>query len=221
MKEYTIGGAKEADEIQRIYLERKKSTDKVLYFTHREAYDWLESILLSIICVVAVLTFIVRVNQVYGISMQPTLHSGDRLIVSPLLYSLDYGDIVVIQAENLLNYDTGEMGEPIVKRIIGLPGDVIFIDRVSGEVYRNGERLDEPYIAEMIRPERVGNQSYPLTIPENQIFVMGDNRNFSTDSRFTEGDSPYYVGCVELEYVMGKAMFRIWPFGDFGGLYAE
>jgi len=188
--------------------------------SRRDVCDWFESLIASVAAIVFVIVFVARINQVYGISMEPTLTEGDKLIVMPLYSAPKYGDIVVLQAENLPNSMTAEMGEPIVKRIIGLPGDEIYIERESGEVYRNGERLEELYIAEKIAYDKIGNQQYPLKIADGQIFVMGDNRNHSTDSRVTTGkDVYYYVGCVDIGYIIGKATLRVYPFDNFGGLY--
>jgi len=185
--------------------------------TRLEVCDWFESVIASLTAVLIIMIFIARTNQVYGISMQPTLTEGDRLIVMPIYSMPDYGDIIIVEAENLPNSRTGEMGEQIVKRVIGLPGDKIFIDRESGEVFRNDEKLEEAYIAEKIHPDKVGNQIYPLIVRENHVFVMGDNRNHSTDSRYGAGRGVhYYVGCVNMGNIIGKAAFRIYPFEEFG-----
>ncbi|MDR2532613.1 MAG: signal peptidase I [Oscillospiraceae bacterium] len=187
--------------------------------SRRDICDWLESLIVSVAAVIFIMVFIARINQVYGISMQPTLTEGDRLIVSPLYGMPKYGDIVVLEALHLPNSITGEMGEPIVKRVIALPGDEIFIDNESGEVFRNGIRLDELYIAEKIAPDKAGNQIYPLIVEEGRVFVMGDNRNHSTDSRVTAGAGVlYYVGCVDIGNIIGRAVFRIYPFNVFGTL---
>ncbi|MCL2694515.1 MAG: signal peptidase I [Oscillospiraceae bacterium] len=194
------------------------STVKTIRLTRIEFCDWLETLMLSVALVIFIMVFGIRVNQVYGISMQPTLMEGDRLIVTPMYGTPSYGDIIVLKAANLPNSQTGEMGEPIVKRVIGLPGDEIFIDKQSGEVFRNGEMLDETYIAEKILPERAGNQKYPITVEEGHVFVMGDNRNHSTDSRVTWAYGVfYYVDCVDFGSIIGKAVLRVYPFDTFGG----
>lgn len=192
--------------------------EKEKLISFKEAFDWTESVMVSVLSIVIAMTFFFNMNVVYGISMQPTLYEGDRLIVLPLLGGPKFGDIVIIEAMNLYNNQTGELGEPIVKRVIGVAGDTIFIDAATGGVYRNGELLEEKYIAEKISIENIGNQEYPLTVKENEVFVMGDNRNHSTDSRYAKGYL-YYVDCVGLEYVLGKAAFRIWPPESIGGLY--
>lgn len=185
----------------------------------RDVYDWMYSLIISLLTVVVMLTFVVRVNEVDGQSMEPTLHGADRLLVWELCYTPSFGDIVIIQADNLPNEITGKMGEGIVKRVIGVAGDVIDIDAETGTVYRNGQALDEPYIAESINRGRIGNAEYPLTVPENTVYVLGDNRNHSTDSRVMKDDyTDCYVGFVNVKNVVGKAFFRIYPFDAFGVL---
>ena len=126
---------------------------------------------------------------------------------------------MALWADNLLNGETGEKGELIVKRIIGLPGDEIDINAVSGVVYRNGEPLREDYIMETIDPDCLGNVHYPVIVDENCVFVLGDNRNQSTDSRYGKNDNtPYYVGCVDMRFIVGKAVYRIFPFERMGAL---
>ncbi|MCL1823886.1 MAG: signal peptidase I, partial [Oscillospiraceae bacterium] len=151
----------------------KKKPAKSKHFFKREFCDWFESLVFSVVTVIFIMVFFARVNQVYGNSMQPTLSDGDRLIVMSLYSMPKYGDIIVMEAENLPNSQTGELGEPIVKRVIGLPGDEIFIDRETGEVFRNGVKLYEVYIAEKILPEKVGKQVYPLLVGEGYVFVLG------------------------------------------------
>lgn len=162
------------------------------------------------------LVFCINVSVVAGSSMNPTMKDGDRILVSHLGCTLQYGDIVAVWAANLNNRDTGEKGELIVKRVIGLPGDVIYIDD-SGNVYRNGERLEEDYILPFDVYENKGNASFPVTVEENCMFLLGDNRNHSTDSRFVDtGNSEVYVGCIDQRYIMGKAVYCLYPFDRMG-----
>jgi signal peptidase I len=193
-------------------MEEIKSPRKFSSVTYRDVCDWFESLLTAVTIVICVMVFAARINQVYGISMQPTLTEGDRLIITPQYTALRYGDIIIIEAANLPNSITGEPGEPIIKRVIGLPGDEIYIDSGSGEVFRNGERLEELYIAEKIDRDKIGNRTYPLIVADGRVFVLGDNRNHSTDSRMAEGaDALYYVGCVDAGTIIGRAVLRIYP----------
>ena len=182
-------------------------------------YLWAQSILESVMIAFLIITFLFRVNIVVGSSMEPTLHEEDRIVVIQAFYTPSYGDIVALWAEGLFSRQTGEKGEMIVKRVIGLPGDVIDIDPDTGTVYRNGEPLSEDYTAEPIDGDNLGNAEYPLTVDDNCVFVLGDNRNHSTDSRYVDdGVSEYYVGCVDIRYIMGKAVFRIYPLDRMGVL---
>lgn len=179
-------------------------------------YLWLQTVIQSVLAAFFLMTVVFRINIVVGVSMEPTLYENDRIIVSGLFYTPSYGDVAAIWAAGLT--DENESGELIVKRVIGLPGDVIDIDE-NGTVFRNGEPLTEEYILEPINESHRGNAVYPLTVEENCVFVLGDNRNHSTDSRFiNDGKAEFYVGCVDMRYVLGKALFRIFPFDRIGAL---
>lgn len=184
-----------------------------------EIYMYLQTVLESIVAAFLILTFVLSISMVVGSSMEPTLLENDRVVIMRLFYKPDYGDIIAVWAEGLPNRETGGMGEMIVKRVIGLEGDVIDIDKETGTVYRNGIPLEEDYIKESINKDNLGNADYPVTVDENSVFVLGDNRNHSTDSRYTDnGDGDYYVGCIDLRYIMGKAVFRIYPINRAGVL---
>lgn len=182
-------------------------------------FSWTDTLFCSIAAAMLVLIFVFRMSVVVGESMEPTLCENDRLILFQLGYEPQYGDIVAIRADNIPNKHTGEMGELIIKRVIGLEGDIIDIDTATGIVYRNGEALDEPYIAEAIDIANMGNIVYPITVDEDCIFVLGDNRNHSLDSRIADnGYTEAFVGCINEDFVLGKAVLRIWPLDRFGVL---
>ncbi len=166
-------------------------------------YEWVEAAIFSLICVAVVFTFLFRIVGVDGPSMQYTLMNHDRLILTNLFYKPERGDIVVINRYTQ---------EPLVKRIIAVGGDTLDIDAETGEVILNGEVLEEPYL-DCFTPRN--HFTGEVTIPEGHIFVMGDNRGNSHDSR--SGD----IGFVSEKDIMGKAVFRIWPLNQFGGLYEE
>lgn len=165
----------------------------------RFVYDWLDSLIYAILLILLIFTFFFRVVGVNGDSMNPTLQSGDWLTVSAITNEVKTGDIVVITQPNSLN-------EPLIKRVIAKGGDTVNIDFIEGTVTVNGKILYEPYIAE--KTEISGDYVYPLEIPEGYIFVMGDNRNNSLDSRFRT------IGLIDERYVLGVAETRIYPFGD-------
>lgn len=164
-------------------------------------YSWAADLVTCLVFVVLFFIFVVRIIGVDGTSMLPTLEHGDMLLLlSNVLYEADDDDIVVVYKESY--------GSPIVKRIIATEGETIDIDFCTGEVWVDGELLNEPYILE---PTYVsGDIQFPLTVPEDCVFVMGDNRNGSLDSRWSE------IGIVDERSILGKVLFRIFPFGSIG-----
>ncbi|MBD5082475.1 MAG: signal peptidase I [Ruminococcaceae bacterium] len=198
----------------------KNSAKKTAHNAHNndsgDIYSFVQCILESVMAAFLLLVFFINISVVSGSSMNPTLKDGDRILVAHTGYVLWYGDVVAVWAANLNNRDTGEMGELIVKRVIGLPGDVIYIDG-EGRVYRNGLMLKEDYIMPFDVYENKGNASFPLTVEENCVFLLGDNRNHSTDSRFVDtGGSEVYVGCIDQRCIMGKAVYCLYPFDRMG-----
>ena len=167
----------------------------------RYLYEWVQALVCSVLTVVLVFTFGIRLIGVDGHSMVPTLQDGDRLLVlNSILYDdYQYGDIVVLRKESFL-------AEPIVKRVIATGGQTVDIDFETGSVYVDGELLKEDYINELTFLEE--GTEFPLTVPEGSIFVMGDNRNNSNDSR------DYRLGTVDTRYVIGKAVFLAFPGTD-------
>ena len=167
----------------------------------RDLYEWVQALVCSVLAVVLLFTFVIRLIGVDGHSMVPTLQDGDRLLVlSSLLYDdYVYGDIVVLRKAEFLE-------EPIVKRVIATEGQTVDIDFESGSVYVDGALLDEPYINELTFLQE--GTKFPLTVPEGCIFVMGDNRNHSSDSRDSR------LGTVGTRYVIGKAVFLAFPGAD-------
>ena len=168
------------------------------------AFEWVQSIVSALVVCILIFVFLCRTVGVVGPSMQNTLVEGDRLIVSNFLYTPTYGDIVVFRKTSFKN-------DAIIKRVIATEGQIVDIDFYEGVVYVDGVALDEPYTASpTYDPE---DFSGPVEVPEGCIFVMGDNRNHSTDSR--DGR----ISCVDTRCVIGKALFRITPISKFGGLY--
>ena len=186
-----------------------------------EAYSWFDTILHAFLIIVVVFVLFTRMSTVDGDSMLPTLVDQQRLMISDFLYKPAYNDIVVIWADKLPNDDDG-YGKAIVKRVIGVEGDTIHIDYQNGRLYRNGELLPQEMKDGVLwedghmlntytnREEGLGGD---FIVPEGCAFVMGDNRNNSTDSR-----SPF-IGFVDTRCIMGRAYARVWPLNKFGGIY--
>ena len=174
--------------------EQEKQTAK-----GRDLYEWVQSLVGSVLVVVAIFTFVIRMMGVDGHSMLNTLQHGDRLLVvnSMLYHDYKYGDIVILRKDGVFDDD------PIVKRVIAVEGQTVDIDFAEGIVYVDGEALEEDYIREPTYTAE--GTEFPLTVPEGSIFVMGDNRNHSEDSRFSD------VGCVKKEAVLGKVLLVIFP----------
>ena len=161
-----------------------------------EVYDWLQCIVSALLICVLVFVFIARLIGVVGSSMYPTLKDGDRIIISRLFYTPQAGDIVVLRKASFKD-------EPIVKRIIAVAGQTVDFDFDTGAVYVDGVELEEDYInAPTFESLDITG---PVTVPEGCVFVMGDNRNASTDSRDAR------IGCVDTRYIMGRALMLIIP----------
>ena len=168
-----------------------------------DLYFWLQALVMALVGLILIFTFVGRIIGVDGESMMPTLHNRDMLLLQSIGYSPEQGDVVVLSTKDFRN------GAPIVKRIIAVGGQTVDIDYETNTVYVDGVALDEPYILETMRalPESFATQ---VEVPEGSIFVMGDNRNNSTDSRDTR------VGCVDERDIMGAAVLRVLPFGKIG-----
>lgn len=174
--------------------------------------DWTSCFVYAVAAVLALNLFFFRSITVSGNSMNDTLVNKDRVIATNFMYTPKYGDIVIVEADKLHLNGTAVYGETIIKRVIAKEGDTIRIDFANGTVYRNGEALEEDYIKEPIRVHYQGwiesNKDY--VVPENCVFVMGDNRNASNDSRNMAD-----VGFIDTNYIMGRAFVRYAPFSSF------
>ncbi|HHW46300.1 MAG TPA: signal peptidase I [Clostridiales bacterium] len=177
-----------------------------------EVFDWLDAMVISVIAVVVIFTFFFRVVGIEGQSMQQTLFENDKLIITNLGYKPKNGDIVVI-SRNYRNLETPyneKLNErPIIKRVIATEFQTVDIDFETGIVYVDGVPLDESeYLGSPTTSP--ADVKFPVTVPENHIFVLGDNRMNSKDSRDKE------IGMVDERYVLGHAVFRIYPFNRIG-----
>ena len=166
----------------------------------RSFYDLFDSLKGAVLVVLLLFTLVFRAVGVEGDSMQPTLDSGDWVAVTGmLLHSVERGDIVVVT-------QPWERHVPIIKRVIGVAGDEIMINFEKGIVYVNGEPKYEEYINERTFVQY--DVEFPVTVPEGKLFLMGDNRNVSLDSRSSS------IGFIDESYVLGKAFIRLYPLNE-------
>ena len=166
-------------------------------------YEWVEALITSLIAVVIVFTFIFRVVNVSGPSMLPTLKSNDRVILNSMFYKPQNGDVVVITHTNKLK-------EPIIKRIIALENQVVDIDLNSGTVKVDGVELDESEYIQNEITNQPTDYEFPLKVPKGHVFVLGDNRPISCDSRYSD------VGMIDEKYILGKAEIIVFQFNRIG-----
>lgn len=170
--------------------------------SRKNIYDWIQCLASALIVCVVLFIFFIRVIDVKGTSMYPTLNNQDKMLVSDVFYRPKAGDIVVFKKDQ---YDPDKA---LVKRVIATEGQEINIDFDKGIVYVDGEPLEEDYINELTttKLDFIG----PQTVPEGYVFVMGDNRNMSTDSRKSE------IGMVDNRLIIGKVYCVIFPLSSFG-----
>ncbi len=169
-------------------------------------YDWIRCILFAISIVIVCLIFLFRLVDVEGHSMDYTLATNDKVIVTNLCYTPHNNDIVVIS-------HGAEYQKPIIKRVIATEGQSIELDYENDRIIVDGAVLDEYYIDGSTFGGIFADYDIPNVVPKGKIFVMGDNRKVSMDSRSSE------IGLIDVENVIGKAQFVLFPFNHFGYLY--
>ena len=175
-------------------------------------FEWIEMVVLSACLILLIFTFVVRPARVDGNSMQDTLHNGEMLIISDIAYKPKRGDILVFQKINSTHPD------PIVKRVIATEGETVDIDLDTWTVTvtdadGNAKVLEESYRKLATDARVTSNLEYPVKVGEGQLFVMGDNRNHSLDSRSSQ------IGLVDENEVIGKVLFRFFPLNKIGTVH--
>ena len=204
----------------------------------KDIFEWIYCIIIAVVLALIVRYYIGTPTIVNQTSMVPTFNNGDRLILNRLYRTFKEtpkrGDIITFEAPSIsyLNGEEADLNNPVatynkepkglfskfmynvvefgktsyIKRVIGLPGEHIQIK--DGKVYINGEELDEPYLVDDVVTEAENGQFIDIIVPENTVFVMGDNRSHSADSR--------RFGCIPYEKIEGKVVLRFWPLNAFG-----
>lgn len=198
-----------ADEFSDNIVEEPKKT------LTKEVIEWLEIFVAAVIAVIVIFTLFFRIATIDGASMNNTLLHGQRVIISNFNYTPKQGDIIVI-SRNIENSVEAKSSAdtPIIKRVIATGGQTVRIDFKTGTVYVDDIPLKETYISSpTTNPYDV---EFPKYVPEGYVFVLGDNRRVSLDSRSSQiGED----GLIDERYILGKAYFRILPISDAGGLY--
>lgn len=162
----------------------------------RGLFEWLELFVWVIGITLLIFSVFLRVAVVDGDSMQSTLHSGDTLLLSDFGYTPEKGDIIVFQVAG------SDHSHPVVKRVIATEGDTVDIDFDGWTVSVNDNVIEESYVTKADTAMERGNIAFPLTVPQGCVFVLGDNRNASWDSRYSA------VGCVDTRAILGKVLIR-------------
>ncbi|MBQ9680355.1 MAG: signal peptidase I [Ruminococcus sp.] len=176
--------------------------------------DWLGSLFMALVVVLLIMTFGFRIIDVDGKSMEPTLIDTDKVVITDLFYTPHDGDIVIISHAE-------EYPKPLVKRVIATAGQELKLDFDNNAVYVDGKKLDEPYIQGMTVSGDTPVEELNGIVPEGKVFVMGDNRSISLDSRYRQ------IGLIDESYIIGKAQLDVIPHTydengilkfDFGGI---
>lgn len=186
------------DELEELYYRPKTKADAAV----DSILEWIETIVLAVFAMILIMSFVIKYVTVSGDSMNDTLFSGDRLVVSSFLYTPEAGDIVVVNSE--------VMQETIIKRVIAVGGQAVQINYEESTVTVDGELMSEDYVSQPMSDTGGFDKSafdeetgvYNYVVPTGCVFLMGDNRNHSTDSRV--------IGVVNESEIVGKVVFRFY-----------
>lgn len=173
-----------------VVMEKKDNSDKRM----ESIYDMASVVVSAILTVGIIFTFLFKISTVSGESMENTLYGGDKLIISAITTDVEYGDVVVTSQPN-------GYGKVLIKRVIAVGGQTVWFDEETNKVVVDGKVLDEPYIKEEM--EFLLSMTKLFRVPEGKLFLMGDNRNESADSR------EELIGMIDERYVVGKVIYRI------------
>lgn len=197
--------ANSRDDIVEITLNRSEVAATV--------YDWVGSLVTALVVVLLVMTFFFRIIDVDGKSMEPTLIDTDKVVITNLFYTPKQGDIVIISHAE-------DYAKPLVKRVIATAGQELRMDYENNAVYVDGQKLDETYIQGITVRGDIPESELNGAVPEGKVFVMGDNRSISLDSRYKQ------IGYIDESSIIGKAQLDVVPHTykggkpsiDFGGI---
>jgi len=169
----------------------------------QEIYQYLSSMVVVMVSMILIFAFVARLSVVEGASMENTLFEGDVVLVRSLFYTPEQGDVVVLTKESFQE-------ESIVKRVIAVAGQRVYVDYAAGAVYVDGVALEEDYISAFVTGPNYPDELIDVTVPEGHIYVLGDNRGVSLDSRYPP------IGLVDERCVIGQGIMVLFPLSDLG-----
>ncbi len=213
-----FASAEDNNDVKPEHKKEKKATSGKGSFII-DLFDWLDVFVKAIVVVAIIFTAVFKIATIDGDSMQNTVFEGERVVISNLFYTPKQGDIVVVSRNYKNSADCYERrSEPIIKRIIATEGQTVDIDFEEGIVYVDGKALKEPYTK---TPTNLSyDVKFPITVQENCVFVLGDNRNDSLDSRSSSIGADG-TGQIDKRYILGEVLTRIYPLNKFGSLDNE
>lgn len=206
VEDYLFDDDYEDDDIERQFDSKRRILVSKIDGGATDFYDWIRSILFAIVIVIFCLNFFFRLVDVQGTSMNNILQNKDKVIVTNFFYTPKNGDIVVIS-------HGAEYSEPIIKRVIATAGQTLKLDYENDQIIVDGIVIDEPYLDFSTFSGVYAEYDIPTIVPEGKVFVMGDNRPVSMDSRSSR------IGLIDVESVIGKAQYVVLPFSDAKFLY--